>query len=363
MAKPYPPIGYNEYLKVPELLTLQEKRSDEFKAPAHDEMLFIIIHQTYELWFKQVLTELDSVLAIFSNASVSEEQMGVAVGRLQRIVEIWKLLVAQVTVLETMTPLDFLDFREFLYPASGFQSVQNRMIENKLGLKRETRLTYNSMPYSSFVSEAERQRMEATEGPGSLFDLLDAWLARTPFLQTDAFDFWKTYQTAVRQLFNDDREVIRTHPILSPEEKERNLKQIDASEETFKALFDEKQFEDLRQSGAFRLSYKAMHAVLLIQLYRDQPVLHLPFLLITALQDIDELMTTWRYRHSLMAHRMLGKKIGTGGSSGADYLKAATDKHRIFSDFFNLATFFIPRSKLPELPLAVRKQLGFAYSV
>jgi tryptophan 2,3-dioxygenase len=88
----------------------------------------------------------------------------------------------------------------------------------------------------------------------------------------------------------------------------------------------------------------------------------MPFQVLTALQDIDELMTTWRYRHALMAHRMLGRKIGTGGSSGADYLKSATEKHRIFADFFNLATFLIPRSRLPELPGRLRENLGFHYS-
>lgn len=363
MSKPYPPVGYTDYLKINDILKLQSKRSDEFGHPAHDEMLFIIIHQTYELWFKQILTELDSVLDIFGRGTIDEENMGTAVGRLQRIVEIWKLLVAQVTVLETMTPLDFLDFREFLYPASGFQSIQNRMIENKLGLQREARLTYNSMPYTSFVSPEEKKRLEESEKEKSLFTLLDNWLARTPFLQTDSFDFWKTYQASVKQLFNEDREVIRKHTILSAEEKERNLKQVDANEETFASLFDEAKYAELLREGRLRLSYKAMHAVLLIQLYRDQPVLQLPFQLITALQDIDELMTTWRYRHSLMVHRMLGRKIGTGGSSGADYLKAATEKHRIFSDLFNLATFFIPRSKLPPLPQEMKKQLGFYYSV
>jgi tryptophan 2,3-dioxygenase len=363
MSKPYPPVGYTQYLKVDELLKLQEKRSDSFGQPAHEEMLFIIIHQTYELWFKQILTELDSVMEIFGHASIDEEDMGTAVARLKRIAEIWKLLVAQVTVLETMTPLDFLDFREFLYPASGFQSMQNRMIENKLGLQRETRLQYNSMPYTAFVTPEEKKKLETGEGEKSLFVLLDDWLARTPFLQTGSFDFWKSYQEAVTQLFKEDREVIRKHTILSPEEKERNLKQIDANEETFAALFDETKYAEVIREGRARLSYRAMHAVLLIQLYRDQPVLQLPFQLITALQDIDELMTTWRYRHSLMAHRMLGRKIGTGGSSGADYLKAATDKHRVFNDLFNLATFFIPRSKLPTLSPEMKEQLGFHYSV
>lgn len=364
-AKPYPPVGYMDYLRINDLLDLQKKRSEEFGIPGHDEMLFIIVHQTYELWFKQILTELDSVLEVFNQKSIDEVDMSLAVGRLQRIVEIQKLLVAQVTVLETMTPLDFLDFREALYPASGFQSVQNRMIENKLGLRVESRLQYNSQPYTAFVGDKDREKLQGVEKEKSLFELLEAWLERTPFLQvsvTKGFDFWATYRQSVETLFENDRDVVRNHGILNAEEKAKNLATIDQSSKVFEALFDETKFKELHEQGFFRLSYKAIHAALLIQLYRDQPILHLPYQLIRALQDIDELMTTWRYRHSLMAHRMLGRKIGTGGSSGAHYLQGATDKHRIFGDFFNLATFFIPRSNLPPLPNEMKKQLGFFYS-
>lgn len=360
--KPYPPVHYADYLKVNELLTLQNRRSEQFGHPAHDETLFIITHQTYELWFKQILTELDSVLAIFGHATINEEDMGTAVSRLRRITEIQKLLVQQITVMETMTPLDFLDFRDMLYPASGFQSTQNRMIENKLGLRPETRLSYNSAPYHAAVAQIEQKQMLASEQTPSLFELVDAWLARTPFLRAEGFDFWQEYRKTVDAMFSEDKETVASHAQLSPDEKVRNLKEIDTAHATFVALFDADKYEELRKTGAFRLSYSALHASLLIQLYRDQPVLNLPFQLITALQDIDELMTTWRYRHSLMAHRMLGRKIGTGGSSGADYLKMATDKHRIFNDFFNLATFLIPRSRRPVLPAKFREKLGFHYS-
>src|SRR5690606_31290490 len=119
---------------------LQTRRSEAIGKPAHDEYLFIIVHQAYELWFKQILIELDSVIELFSQNPVSESSMGVIVSRLQRIETILKLLVQQVDVIETMTPMDFLDFREFLYPASGFQSLQFRLVEMKLGLKRDQRL-------------------------------------------------------------------------------------------------------------------------------------------------------------------------------------------------------------------------------
>src|SRR5690606_818169 len=121
----------------------------------------------------------------------------------------------------------------------------------------------------------------------------------------------------------------------------------------------EKRYLENQKQGVWRLSYKAVHASLLIQLYRDQPVLQLPFRLITSLQNMDELFTTWRYRHALMAKRMLGARVGTGGSTGFQYLHEAAEKHRVFKDFFQLTTFFVPRSQIPKLPKNVEEELGF----
>ena len=123
MEKPYPPVEYQQYLALAELLASQHPKSDEYGRPAHDELLFIIVHQAYELWFKQILHELDSVLELFRPDSVAERNMGAVVARLDRVTEIQKLLIDQIGVLETMTPLDFLDFRDMLMPASGFQSL------------------------------------------------------------------------------------------------------------------------------------------------------------------------------------------------------------------------------------------------
>ena len=123
-------------------------------------MLFIIVHQTYELWFKQLLFELDSVLETFSQNHIDESQMGTAVARLERIVSIQKYINGQVDVLETMTPLDFLDFREYLYPASGFQSFQWRCLETKLGLKAEQRLVYNQQPFYSQLQQDQQSQMK-----------------------------------------------------------------------------------------------------------------------------------------------------------------------------------------------------------
>src|SRR5918997_6373850 len=124
------PLSYNKYLRVADLIGLQECLSD----PAHhDELLFITIHQAYELWFKQVLHEVDAAAL-----AMKEDRAPLAARALSRVVEIEKLLVTQIHILETMTPINFLGFRDELNPASGFQSMQFREIEFSSGLKDDS---------------------------------------------------------------------------------------------------------------------------------------------------------------------------------------------------------------------------------
>lgn len=357
----YPPVHYHYYLGLDPLLSTQHRKSEEHGKPAHDEMLFIIVHQTYELWFKQIIFELNSVLSIFQKGQVAETEMGLASARLERIVGIMKLITGQIDVLETMTPLDFLEFRDMLYPASGFQSFQWRLIETKLGLRSGDRLAYNNAPFYKSLNEDQQVEMHKVLEQPSLFESIEKWLERTPFLQNEEFSFWDSYKQAVNQMFKADIDIVRNNDRLNDEDKKRNIDGLEKTLGSFEALFDEKAYEKLRQEGQFRLSYKALHAALLVQLYRDQPILQTPFRIIQALLDIDETMTTWRYRHALMALRMLGQKIGTGGSSGHKYLAEATSKHKIFGDFFNLTTFFIPRSQVPPLPKSITDRMNFHY--
>lgn len=355
-------IEYSQYLKLDRLLTCHEPQSHKYGRPAHDEMLFITVHHSYEIWFKQLIYELDSLLKIFSQDRIDEREMGVLVARLQRMVEILKVLVHQVDVLETMTPLDFLEFRDLLYPASGFQSLQFRLFENKLGLKSSQRLNYNALPYYEHLAGDGARIAKESEKQPTLFECLEKWLERTPFLKAENFNFWETYRQAVEANLAEEDRLMNETEFLTPEEKARNLEITARSREAFLALFDDKAYAQQRAEGHWRLSYKAIHAALLIQLYRDEPIFQLPFRLLTAILDLDALLTQWRYRHALMAQRMLGLRVGTGGSSGAAYLKQSTEQHRIFTDFFRLTTFFLPRSKLPELPAHLRKALGFSYS-
>ena len=355
-------MNYHDYLQIEKLLSCQQLESVKQGRAAHDEMLFIIVHQVYELWFKQILTEVNSILDIFKSDRIDEKLMDLIVARLQRVVEIQKLLVDQVRIMETMTPLEFLEFRDMLIPASGFQSLQFRILETKLGLKRDQRLKYNQADYDQSLKPEQRPHMAATESETNLFERVEKWLERTPFLKMRGFDFWNIYKKTVEDALTSDLNIIQNNPALGADDRKRNQTILEGSLASFRALFDEKAYTEARAGGEWRLSYTAIHAALLIQLYRDQPALQLPFRLITALMDVDEWFTTWRYRHALMAKRMLGSKVGTGGSSGYQYLKDATDKHKVFQDLFQLTTFFVPRSKIPVLPREVERELGFFYS-
>lgn len=355
-------MNYHDYLQIDKLLDCQKLESEVQGKHAHDEMLFIIVHQVYELWFKQLLTELNSVLNIFKKDQVDERLMDLVVARLHRFVEIQKHLVDQVRIMETMTALEFLEFRDLLVPASGFQSLQFRTLENRLGLKRENRLKYNQADYDQSLKPEQRPEVNRQEQEPSLFDRVEKWLERTPFLKMEGFDFWQVYKSTVETSLKAELALIQNNPNLGPEDKKRNEAILQGSLDSFGALFNEAKYNEARKQGTWRMSYKAIHAALLIQLYRDQPALQLPFRFLTALQDVDEWFTTWRYRHSLMAKRMLGSKVGTGGSSGAQYLKEATDQHKIFPDLTQLTTFFVPKSKIPHLPKEVERELGFFHA-
>ena len=356
------PLYYPEYLQLDKLLDAQHLKSAKRGDDAvHDEMLFIVVHQAYELWFKQILWELDSIIAIFSQVSVPEKDMGTAVARLRRINEIQGLLISQIGVLETMTPLDFLDFRDYLFPASGFQSAQFRIVENKLGLRPEDRLKLEGSDYTARFDSKDKEAVLGAANEPSLFNLVERWLERTPFLDHEDFDFWESYQSVVHARIEADRRVVEENPNLSPEEKSSQLKDFELVLRHYEAVFDPKKYALEQTAGRLRLSHRAFQAALFITLYRDQPALQEPFRMLELLMDIDESFTGWRYRHAQMAMRMIGRRVGTGGSAGAKYLEKSAERSRVFGDFFSLSTFLVPRSDRPDLPPGIVESMRFRH--
>ena len=326
-------VYYADYLQLEKITEAQDPES--FKAgrePAHDEMLFIIIHQAYELWFKQILFEVNSVIEIMNKPVVNDNspEMQTVVHRLKRVVTILKVLVQQIDIMETMTPMDFLDFRDMLRPASGFQSYQFKVLEAKLGLKFEHRHGQNY--YTSQLKEKDIAFIKDAESGKSVLQLINAWLERMPFITED---FWKNYQEVY---------------VNSLAEAEKN-----------NAAAFETVFNNADENVERNLSPKACRSALFIMMYHGYPMLELPFQLLDTLLEIDNQLSNWRSRHINMVQRMIGTRIGTGGSSGAGYLKAAMDKHYIFKELAQLNSFLVDRKKLPVLGKEVGEKLGYNF--
>ena len=349
----HPPVYYDEYLQLHKIIEAQAPVSfNEYNENAHDEMLFIIIHQAYELWFKQILFEVNSVTEIMAKSAMDDNStdLQTVVHRLQRVTTILKVLVQQIDILETMTPMDFLDFRDMLRPASGFQSWQFKIIEAKLGLKFEQRHGQNY--YTSQLKQTAIDSIKNAETTESVLELINKWLERMPFFKED--ELWKNYKTAAEKSY--DVTLNNIHPFWKDYE---NIYEAGLAEgekinvEHFKRIFFE-QAENERS-----LSPEACRSALFIMIYRGYPMLELPFQLLDTLLEIDNQLGNWRYRHINMVRRMIGTRVGTGGSTGAGYLQGAMDKHYIFKEIAQLNSFLTDRRKLPKLPKEIADRLGY----
>lgn len=254
-------LTYNNYLKIDELLNLQHLRSEPAE---HDEMLFIIIHQTYELWFKQILHEFGKL-----RGDLRAGQSWAAVKTMKRVLTILKTMVAQIDILETMTPLEFESFRGFLDEASGFQSVQFRELEIVCGL-RSTHILKVHENQPQYVDQMKQRMNELT-----------LWEAFCKFLQKKGYD------------------------VQLPERVNENGLLHNPSHHNQDVLLDVMQNDP--------------ETAMLCELF----------------VDFDEGMQEWRYRHVKMVERTIGNKIGTGGSSGVDYLRK-TLHQRIFPDLWEI---------------------------
>lgn len=337
-------VHYHDYLQLDKILNAQDPESIKQDVSAHDEMLFIIIHQAYELWFKQLHHEADSVVLIMRKPSLNDNspELQTVVHRLNRMVVILRVLIHQIDILETMTPMDFLDFRDMLRPASGFQSWQFKLLEAKLGLKFEYR--HGKEYYTAQLRNEHIELIKKAETEQSFLQLVNDWLERMPLFED-------------RELWKHTTEKTEEHPFWK-EYKQRYSNSLAEAEKNNLGAFDEVFFQ--QRESHYTLSSKANRSALFIMLYRGYPLLQLPFQLLNNLLEIDEQLSTWRHRHMNMVHRMIGTRIGTGGSSGKDYLKAAADKHYIYKEIAQLTSFLMERRRLPQLPKAVERKLGFA---
>lgn len=354
---------YGSYLHLDKILDSQYPVSfNEGNEPAHDEMLFIVIHQAYELWFKQILFELDYISAVFSKESIDDnsEDLNLVRHRFTRVIKIMELLNQQVSILDTMTPLDFLEFRNLLTPSSGFQSVQFRLIEARMGLQLNNRhhADYYKRTNEGGFTKPDYNTINQTEEQKSLLQLVNCWLERMPFFEEK---FWNDYTHSTQKnitqhpFWNDYRNIYNSGLTEREQNKIHDFDYV-FLEQPHPSLPAE-QLEMLRSS----FTPKALKAALFIMLYRDFPVFQTSYQILDSLIEIDHLMSSWRHKHLIMVRRMIGMRVGTGNTSGSGYLEGALNKHYVYKDLSSLSTYLIERKKLPKLPDSLIKHLRFHY--
>lgn len=350
---------YWDYLQVERLLSLQGGLEGDESLLATDELHFIVVHQVYELWFKLVLRELRLASHHLAAPHVPEDRIPYVVHHLRRVCEILRLLVEQFRVVETLTPQDFLAFRDKLAPASGFQSVQMREIEVLLGLDDAQRVPYGEadalshlkeMAAGSPDGEAGWARLSAARSQPTLRDALHGWLYRTPIQGSSPGDpgdeevverFLTEYVEASRRFHEDQAE--RAVAAWGGSPDAIRVRFAEAVEDAWRFLFA----ADVPE--AERARHRRIRAGLLfIESYRTLPLLAWPRLLIDTVVELEEQLVLWRTRHARMVERTIGRRAGTGGSAGVEYLDR-TAGYRVFGELWAVRTILLPRGGLPAL--------------
>jgi tryptophan 2,3-dioxygenase len=352
-------MNYWEYIHVEELLGLQGGFDDDESRVGNDEALFIVVHQVYELWFKIILRELTSARDLIRQNPVPDLQLASAVRSFRRVVAILEQAVQHFRVMETLTTRDYLAFRDRLIPASGFQSAQLREIEILLGLDDKLRIPLGREgSYMEALKGADGRPSPATrrvearlQGGPSLRQVVYEWLARTPIdgpssqASTDAF---------LRRVVEAHRAEIRARTrlheqqALSPEDVDRLRlryeKEVAFAEQFLMAEDDPAADASER---AFRRRVRA--GIVFLESYRELPRLAWPRELVDAVVELEQAMVIWRQRHARMVERVIGRRTGTGGSAGVDYLDQTALRYRIFGDLWAVRSLLLQKSALPPL--------------
>ncbi len=350
---------YWDYLKLAELLALQGGLDNDEDRLLPDELHFILVHQVSELWFKLILRELRLARDELENP-LAEERVPHVVHHLNRINAILKLCVSSFEVMETLTPQDFLDFRDKLIPASGFQSFQMREIEILLGLEETTqRHTYgkaDAMEHIRALAEHSPAgalawaRIEGARSELSLRASLHRWLFRTPIEGSTpdqegdvvvVADFVERYLDGLRTMHASQFDRMKDLPDADPDGLESKFSGLRKQARAYLEA------EDAPEPERARL-VRIRAAVLFLESYRHLPLLAWPRTLVDTVVELEEQLVLWRHRHARMVERTIGRRIGTGGSSGVDYLDLTTN-YRVFRELWAARTLLLPRAYLPPL--------------
>ena len=352
-------VNYWDYIRVDDLLDLQGGVEGDEAGLANDEVMFIVVHQVYELWFKLIKRELMTARDLFNKGPVAEQALSGAVHSLRRVGVILERCVDHFQVMETLATREYLAFRDKLMPASGFQSAQLREIEILLGLKDGDRLSlgvegdYMQALRSHDGAESTAfRRVEETRASGpSLLEVVEEWLYRTPIDglgpadegAEEALDrFIERYLDAVNGEIDSSLEMAlsRSHT----EEDQATLRQRYARERESQAAF----LQPSEADGGRRRS-RIRASILFIWTYPELPLLSWPRELLDQLIALEQVFVVFRQRHARMVERVIGRRTGTGGSAGVDYLDETALRYRVFRDVWACRTCQIREAAAPAL--------------
>jgi len=352
---------YWNYIRVEELLRLQGGITSDESTLSNDEVRFIVIHQIDELWFKLVLRELTSARDLFRRDPVPETTLAATAHSFERVTLIFELAASHFRLMETMRPREYLQFRDKLSPASGFQSAQMREIEILLGLEDKDRIRYgNEASYKDALRGGEGERSPAmlrverrlAEGP-SLKHAVDAWLYRTPIHGSTPKDPGdeRAVQAFVEEFLaghtKSMQAAIATQAkaqALTPADEKRistGYERLIGEARDFLAATDVADQEQRQGSRRIRA------AALFIEIHRDLPLLAWPCEILDSLIAMEQSMIVFRQRHARMVERIIGRRVGTGGSDGVDYLDQTALKYRVFRELWAARTLLLQPELMP----------------
>jgi len=343
-------MTYGNYLRLEEMLKLQEGPDGYSPKPCNDEKHFIIVHQAFELWFKLVISELKEVHKLMDSEKISEQSMPKIVRHLNRVTEVFDLMSQQWKVMETLTPQDFLSFRDRLGTSSGFESWQLRQIEIMLGLEQQQRdagmdpLSHmKRLESEGKISSNVLTEFEIMIESPSLNDLLTNWLSRTPINGSLAREL--NDNEVVSRYINGHLDAMNEHSkmVISHFKSIGHGNESTLGDRLQKSIQGAKEF--LIPNGEINRSRAGL---LFIESYRNLPLLSWPRTLIDSFVKVEQSILLFRNSHARMVERMIGRRMGTGGSSGVDYLDA-TLKYRIFVDLWTVRTILVKRELLPRV--------------
>jgi len=351
--------NYWDYIRVEDLLALQsglEGREDDL---SNDEVLFITVHQIFELWFKLIRREATSLRDFFNQEVVEDQAMSNAVRSIRRVVALLRQCAAHFEVMETLSTRSYLGFRDKLMPASGFQSAQMRQIEILLGLDDEERI--DLAPGEGYLkalrdhdgreSKAMREVLrQKSDGP-SLIEAIEEWLYRTPIDgckhdEADAEERLERFVQAYVEAHSQEVEATMALALSRARNDVDNARLEARYEAECQAMRD---FLNPREEEGGARRQRIRTAALFILSYRELPLLAWPRDVLDGLIELEQVFILFRQRHARMVERVIGRRTGTGASSGVDYLDQTALRYRIFKDLWAVRTYQVPLRANPRL--------------